>query len=86
MKFLNYIIFTATRCDCACVADVILSGNSGSELSYYDSTGPEPSDLGVGSVVEVKVNDQPHYGVIRWIGQVPGDKIKRLVAGIEMVG
>lgn len=68
-----------------CVADVILSGGSGSELSYYDSPGLEPSDLGVGSVVEVKVNDQPHYGVIRWIGQVPGDKIKRLVAGIEMV-
>lgn len=67
----------------------MLSGSSGSDGSYYDT--PEPitpiptSDLGVGSVVEVLVHDEPHYGVIRWIGYVHGDKKPRKVAGIEMV-
>ncbi|XP_054283750.1 ubiquitin carboxyl-terminal hydrolase CYLD isoform X2 [Macrosteles quadrilineatus] len=60
--------------------DVLLSGSEGG--SYYDS--PDHGDLGVGSVVEVKVNDEPHYGVIRWIGNIPGDKPGRRVAGIEM--
>lgn len=68
-------------CNCP---DVLVGSSSGSDVSSrYDS--PEPSDLGVGSVVEVKVTDEPHYGVIRWIGSVPGDKPSRRVAGIEMV-
>ncbi|XP_066991733.2 ubiquitin carboxyl-terminal hydrolase CYLD [Anabrus simplex] len=56
--------------------------------SYYENPdSPEdalPSDLGVGSVVEVLVKQTPRYGVIRWIGTVPGDKKSRKVAGIEM--
>jgi hypothetical protein len=56
-------------------------------LEIPDSPEPEQQhDLGVGSVVEVTVSGEPHYGVIRWIGIVPEDKKARKVAGIEMVG
>ncbi|XP_021004113.1 ubiquitin carboxyl-terminal hydrolase CYLD isoform X2 [Parasteatoda tepidariorum] len=41
------------------------------------------SDLEVGSVVEVMINNSPCYGVIRWIGEIPEARGK-LVAGIEM--
>lgn len=43
-----------------------------------------PTDLEVGSVVEVRVKSKPHYGVIRWIGTVAEDKKRRKIAGIEM--
>ncbi|XP_046999361.1 uncharacterized protein LOC124615480 isoform X2 [Schistocerca americana] len=43
-----------------------------------------PTDLEVGSVVEVRVKLKPHYGVIRWIGTVAEDKKRRKIAGIEM--
>ncbi|PSN51291.1 hypothetical protein C0J52_05308 [Blattella germanica] len=67
------------------------SGSSGGS-SYYElpdciRDSPEPEqiqDLGVGSVVEVTVNGEPLYGVIRWIGTVPEDKKSRKVAGVEM--
>ncbi|KAJ9579710.1 hypothetical protein L9F63_004636, partial [Diploptera punctata] len=67
------------------------TGSSGGS-SYYElpdvtRDSPEPEqlqDLGVGSVVEVAVNGEPHYGVIRWIGIVPEDTKFRKVAGIEM--
>lgn len=44
-------------------------------------------ELGIGSVVEVSVNDEPQYGVIKWIGQVQYGNftVKHLLAGIEMV-
>ncbi|PRD35254.1 UNVERIFIED_CONTAM: Ubiquitin carboxyl-terminal hydrolase CYLD [Trichonephila clavipes] len=41
------------------------------------------ADLEVGSVVEVLINSNPCYGVIRWIGEIPEARGK-LVAGIEM--
>uniref|UniRef100_A0A3B3CL59 ubiquitinyl hydrolase 1 n=1 Tax=Oryzias melastigma TaxID=30732 RepID=A0A3B3CL59_ORYME len=41
---------------------------------------PPPSDLEVGSMVEV--NDPPLYGVIRWIGRISG--VPETVAGIEL--
>lgn len=43
-----------------------------------------PTDLGVGSVVEVTVHGEPMYGVIRWIGTIPESKKSRRMAGIEM--
>ncbi|XP_063239816.1 ubiquitin carboxyl-terminal hydrolase CYLD [Bacillus rossius redtenbacheri] len=52
---------------------------------FSDSPEPPPAhDLGVGSLVEVVVNKEPRYGVIRWIGTVPEDRKCRKVAGIEM--
>lgn len=51
----------------------------------YHQTSNSESGLGVGSVVEVSIKKEPHYGVIRWIGVVLGDKQLREVAGIEMV-
>lgn len=55
----------------------------GSGLSSCSSESPEPEiDFEVGSVVEVTMNEEPRYGVIRWIGHVPGKN--KLVAGIEM--
>ncbi|KAL1124368.1 hypothetical protein AAG570_000997, partial [Ranatra chinensis] len=65
------------------ISDAVSSGSDGS--GYYDT--PESGDsipFGIGSVVEVPVKGEPHYGVIRWIGTVPGDKRPRKVAGIEM--
>ncbi|CAB3374126.1 Hypothetical predicted protein [Cloeon dipterum] len=41
-------------------------------------------DVGVGSMVEVTVNEVPHYGVVRWAGHLHQDHQHRLVAGIEM--
>ena len=44
-----------------------------------------PHGLKVGSMVEVfKVDGDPRYGVIRWIGILPQIKDK-LVAGLELV-
>ncbi|XP_034231324.1 ubiquitin carboxyl-terminal hydrolase CYLD isoform X2 [Thrips palmi] len=45
---------------------------------------PGPTDLGVGSVVEVAVHGEPMYGVIRWLGTSPESKRSRKIAGIEM--
>ncbi|KAK7790148.1 hypothetical protein R5R35_009357 [Gryllus longicercus] len=60
-------------------------GSTGYEHLPDSPNAKEPTDLGVGSVVEVLVNGSPRYGVIRWIGVVPEDKRKgRKVAGIEM--
>nr|CAD7411334.1 unnamed protein product [Timema poppensis] len=67
-------------------------GASSGGGSYYDTPNladdsPEPAlptDLSVGSVVEVTINKEPRYGVIRWIGAVPEDRKARKVAGIEM--
>lgn len=64
------------------LTDALLSGSTGSDYDTPEGPGP---DLGVGSVVEVQVDDHPHYGVIRWIGTIPGDRPSRKVAGIEMV-
>uniref|UniRef100_A0A1B6JGQ8 ubiquitinyl hydrolase 1 n=1 Tax=Homalodisca liturata TaxID=320908 RepID=A0A1B6JGQ8_9HEMI len=65
--------------------DALLSSSGSEAGSYYDTPEPLPSpDLGVGSLVEVRVDDEPLYGVIRWIGHLPGDKPGRWVAGIEM--
>lgn len=59
--------------------------SSGSEGGYYDTPDSSGSEgLGVGSLVEVPIKGEAHYGVIRWIGVVPGDKHSRRVAGIEM--
>ncbi|XP_068211181.1 ubiquitin carboxyl-terminal hydrolase CYLD isoform X1 [Palaemon carinicauda] len=42
-------------------------------------------DLDIGSMVEVVIKEVPRFGVIRWIGTVPGDKKEgRKVAGVEM--
>ncbi|KAG7167890.1 Ubiquitin carboxyl-terminal hydrolase CYLD-like, partial [Homarus americanus] len=42
-------------------------------------------DLDIGSLVEVVIKEVPRFGVIRWIGTVPGDKKEgRKVAGVEM--
>ncbi|XP_045582546.1 ubiquitin carboxyl-terminal hydrolase CYLD isoform X2 [Procambarus clarkii] len=42
-------------------------------------------DLDTGSLVEVVIKEVPRFGVIRWIGTVPGDKKEgRKVAGVEM--
>ena len=38
----------------------------------------------VGDMVKVEQKDSPWYGVIRWIGQLPGSS--KRIAGIEMVG
>lgn len=67
-----------------------LSNSSDGSNNYYDTPDPsgiaiaDPIDLGVGSVVEVAVKNEPHYGVIRWIGVIPEDRKNRKVAGIEM--
>ncbi|XP_014281710.1 ubiquitin carboxyl-terminal hydrolase CYLD isoform X2 [Halyomorpha halys] len=60
--------------------------SSGSEGSgYYDTPDSSSAEsFSVGSVVEVPINGEPNYGVIRWIGTVPGDKKSRRIAGIEM--
>ncbi|KAK7063093.1 hypothetical protein SK128_004549 [Halocaridina rubra] len=42
-------------------------------------------DLDIGSMVEVVIKEVPRFGVIRWLGTVPGDKKEgRKVAGVEM--
>ncbi len=44
-------------------------------------------ELGVGSVVEVNIAGEPHYGVIKWIGSgMYGNQLSTpKVAGVEMV-
>ncbi|MCL4122230.1 UNVERIFIED_CONTAM: hypothetical protein GTU68_024120, partial [Idotea baltica] len=68
----------------------VVSDGEGSQLATPED-GEE--DLGIGSLVEVVLKEsassshtfKPLFGVIRWIGTVPGDKKEsRLVAGIEM--
>ncbi|XP_045113226.1 ubiquitin carboxyl-terminal hydrolase CYLD-like [Portunus trituberculatus] len=42
-------------------------------------------DLDIGSMVEVVIKEVPRFGVIRWIGSIPGDKKDgRKAAGVEM--
>ena len=38
----------------------------------------------VGDMVKVESKGSPWYGVVRWIGQLPGSS--KCIAGIEMVG
>ncbi|XP_076060786.1 ubiquitin carboxyl-terminal hydrolase CYLD isoform X3 [Oratosquilla oratoria] len=58
------------------------------EGSVYET--PEGSingdeDLDIGSMVQVIIKEVPRFGVIRWIGTIPGDKKEgRKVAGVEM--
>ena len=42
-----------------------------------------PRAFEVGDVVKVEQKESPWYGVIRWIGQLPGNS--KSIAGIEMV-
>lgn len=42
-----------------------------------------PTNISVGSTVEVGNPRNPHCGIIRWIGNLPGHE--ELIAGIEMV-
>ena len=42
-----------------------------------------PSNISVGSAVEIGDTRNPHYGTLRWMGILPGHE--ELVAGIEMV-
>lgn len=45
------------------------------------------SDLGVGSMVEVNIPDMPQhlYGVIRWVGVMPGNGNNRTIeVGVEL--
>ncbi|XP_050687132.1 ubiquitin carboxyl-terminal hydrolase CYLD-like isoform X2 [Eriocheir sinensis] len=62
---------------------------SDSDGGVYDT--PEGSldgleeDLDIGSMVEVVIKEVPRFGVIRWIGILPGDKKEgRKAAGVEM--
>ena len=41
--------------------------------------------LGVGSAVVVSNSNPPMCGIIRWIGTMPLVKVKRYVAGVELV-
>ncbi|KAK9510440.1 hypothetical protein O3M35_005228 [Rhynocoris fuscipes] len=65
-----------------------VEGSSESEGNSYIYDTPESGSgedsFVVGSLVEVTVNDEPMYGVIRWIGSIPGLKKSEKVAGIEM--
>uniref|UniRef100_A0A6A7G8B2 ubiquitinyl hydrolase 1 n=1 Tax=Hirondellea gigas TaxID=1518452 RepID=A0A6A7G8B2_9CRUS len=53
--------------------------------SITDGSGSGGSDLDVGSMVEIVIRGMPRFGVVRWIGTVPGDKKEgRTVAGVEL--
>ncbi|XP_035214266.1 ubiquitin carboxyl-terminal hydrolase CYLD-like isoform X1 [Stegodyphus dumicola] len=58
-------------------------GRKSSSTLVSRHTSHDGNDLEVGSVVEVLINSNPCYGVIRWIGEIPEARGK-LVAGIEM--
>ncbi|XP_039278937.1 ubiquitin carboxyl-terminal hydrolase CYLD-like [Nilaparvata lugens] len=65
---------------------------SSSDCNYYDnpergvSETESDSELCEDSLVEVEIDDEPHYGVIRWLGEFTDHKSGRpyKVAGIEM--
>lgn len=62
--------------------------NEFEEATQFTTNESTNSDeLGIGSVVEVSVNDEPQYGVIKWIGRIQYGNltVKHLLAGIEMV-
>lgn len=42
-------------------------------------------DLSIGSCVKVVVDDDAHYGVIRWIGAPENSRTNKLMAAIELV-
>lgn len=50
-------------------------------LLLFSSKSCNPYNLGVGSAVEFL--DLEQYGVIKWIGNIPGSK--EIFAGLEMV-
>ncbi len=42
-----------------------------------------PVDVSMGSAVQFGCSQNPWYGIVRWIGNLPGDQ--ELLAGIELV-
>lgn len=63
--------------------DNIYYNNSNSDMLYESDDNQD--ELVVGSLVEVFINEEPHYGVIRWIGQLMyGDEPTKPIAGIEL--
>jgi len=53
--------------------------------SFPEVNGNNKEKLGVGSLVEVMIDDIPRYGVIKWIGTLPClDEKSQVVAGIEL--
>ena len=67
------------------------SATSGEQECLQTNGGDPPHTTGlpidrpfeVGDVVKVEQKESPWYGVIRWIGQLPGSS--ESIAGIEMV-
>ena len=56
------------------------------EEDLFTTTGgnTKPPAFEVGDMVKVEHKSSPWYGVVRWIGQLPGSS--KCIAGIEMVG
>lgn len=69
--------------------NVCLSNNLSKPESkqFRDENLSASDDLGIGSMVEVSMGGEPHYGVIKFIGPIKyGSRIHNaMVAGIEMV-
>ncbi|XP_071448470.1 ubiquitin carboxyl-terminal hydrolase CYLD isoform X1 [Hetaerina americana] len=60
-----------------------VGGTSKRNWTREDSNRYEGNELRVGSHVQVEVNDEPKFGVVRWIGMIPGECMGP-VAGVEM--
>lgn len=63
----------------------LLLTKEGDLSTTTDGNTKPPADrpFEVGDLVKVEQKDSPWYGVIRWIGQLPGSL--KCIAGIEMV-
>ena len=57
---------------------------SSSSLYKKKSDSYDPS-LQVDSVVQVSINGEPKYGLIRWIGNIEKVNSTDLIAGLELV-
>ena len=63
----------------------MVSDGDGSQYGTPEGSVDGDEDFEIGSMVEVVIKEVPRYGVIRWIGTVPGDKREgRKVAAVEM--
>lgn len=62
------------------------SSSTVSRKSESKLSSENENDLGIGSVVEVMIKDEPHYGVIKWIGNIDyqNGAVRPLIAGIEL--
>ncbi|KAK4303765.1 hypothetical protein Pmani_024251 [Petrolisthes manimaculis] len=65
--------------------EVVSDGDGSVYETPEGSVDGADDDLDIGSMVEVVIKEVPRFGVMRWIGTVPGDKKEgRRVAGVEM--